>query len=86
MKKCYLFNVIYSTVLHVKAWYSFTRYVTGTLDYESHRRKNHKTLFSRTENHHFVTFVIVSVSQMITPSHHFKHDNVELGYYDIINI
>jgi hypothetical protein len=44
------------------------------------------TLSSRRENHHVVTFVIVSVSQMITTSHHFKHDNVKLGYFGIINM
>jgi len=83
MKKLPLFNVIYSPVLHVKASYSFTRHVTGTPEYESHRT-NRKTSFFRTENH-VVMFVIVTVPQIIT-SHHFKHDNVEMGYFDIINM
>ena len=80
---------LYSLVRHVivrKTSYSFTRHVTGSTDYESHRRTNRKALFSRTENHHVVTFDIVSVPHMNTTSHHFKHDSAELDYSDIINM
>jgi hypothetical protein len=68
-----------------EASYLFTRHVTGSPEYESHRRTSRKTLFSITENHHVVTFFIVSVSQMNT-SHHFTRDSVELGYFYIINM
>jgi hypothetical protein len=83
-----LFKLIYSLRTARDTLQSFlfiytTRYRLPR--HESQRRTHRMTLFSRTESHHVVMLDTVSISQMKTTSHHFKHDSVELGYFDIIS-